>query len=371
LTGKRQLPGAAARKQGFGAPLRARVNHLPLGPTLFHSLVASLVPPVSLSLLDPEAADLAEWEADLADPAGSRPAATGIVSLLTAQAQHAILLVPAPAADGRTVVDKVYSSWRYRSNKSPDQSGSDPYLAYQTKIEKGQARQVPKMSLLDSPVPDAWRSLPSLIPTAGGRVDARHAPPAVVSELSTLPAGQGASWIKVTVCAWSQEAGRQRDGDWDRSDTPDIHVALWTTPGEHDPQPEKWRAGIDTWVRACEDEFTLLQHRLRRARHQALNLDPTDKSAGVWASTVVHDFWAAAHDLFDAALENAANAEEYAASAARARGEVRRITSRLYERATDGQMNSRTARHIIRNRPSLVVHDGETTAEPDEEQAAS
>lgn len=371
--GARTLPGGESQGHGYGAPLRARISHLPLGPSLFHTLVASLVAPVSVPLRDPDAPDLAEWERDPADPTGSRPAATGIVSLFSGQAQHAILLVPTEI-DGRTVVEKVHSTWRYQKNEGPDQAGSDPYLAYQTKVEMGVARPVPKMSVLGFPIRDAWRSLPSLIPTASGGVDPVHKSPVIVSELATLPADDD-SWMKVTVCAWSQEPGQQRDGDWDRSDTPDIHVALWTTADVYDPQPQKWRSGIDSWVHACEDEFALLQQRLRRARREAFELDAKKDKASInlWAERVVNDYWADAYELFTHALVSAVNAEVYVADAGRARDKVRRITRRLYEQATDGQITSRTAKHIIRNRPSLVaLSDSDTkTADTDEEQAAS
>ncbi|GAA3381007.1 hypothetical protein GCM10020367_70570 [Streptomyces sannanensis] len=56
-------------------------------------------------------ADLAPWEADvLPDPDGTLPEAAGPVSLLTARAQHALLLVP---DDERSSASDLYVSWAW------------------------------------------------------------------------------------------------------------------------------------------------------------------------------------------------------------------------------------------------------------------
>lgn len=362
--GSRTLPGAKSNASGFGAPLRARVSHLPVAETLFHSLVASLVPPrKSLLLADgaTTADDRAEWEADPADPAGARPAARGVISVLAHQAQHAVLLDPEMSDEDDVLVGGCWRTWRY-ARRLEDETEAHPFLAYRDETDKQKSRRVPRYSMLDANPRDAWRDVSALVPVPGA--DHRWNVPDVMAELSTLDGGRATGTMRIAVAAWHQHPGQQRDGDWNLSVTPDVHVALWSTESGEGEDPEQWRRGIDAWVRTAEAEWGELARSLRQARIRGLGLNRNDKTAGLWARQAENEYWAQAHRCFTVALEDPdmtpGSFEQMATGSAADRtsalGQLHRVVEALYDEVTVPHVTARAAEAIVRNRPRLASH---------------
>lgn len=360
--GNRTLPNSRPNGSGYGAPLRAKVSHFPVADTLFHTLVASLVPPRSCRLLRDESDgsdDLAEWEAPASDPTGPRPTPRGIISLLTNNSQHAILLDP----DDDGLVSGAWRTWRYAQKAESEAEGHDPFLAYRAEtLPKGAGtRSVARYSMLSEPPKDSWRDLASLVPPHDA--DQRFAPPEVLREVRTIDNGRAHGTMRVAVASWHQEPGQQRDGDWNLSLTPDIHVALWNESTHDSPEPEAWRRGIDHWVRLAHDEASELRSALRRARCEAFNLGREDKAADLWAAAAETEFWTGAHRAFNEALSGAEGAQAYevrASGAADVDGSAHHflhsLVEELYDTVTTPHITARSARAIVSHRPRRSRH---------------
>ncbi len=154
-------------------PLRSRISFLPLGRSVYESLIAGLVHPGRYDEgADP---DQAPWEAGaLPDPLGIPPCPSGLSGPLTSRFRHAVLLGSSP--DGRTVTD-AWITWAWRQ---PSAEISDPYLIYDTAKDRAGMRA--RSARLDRAV---WRDLDALLMEDTGSGTSRR--PAVFTTLLDAP----------------------------------------------------------------------------------------------------------------------------------------------------------------------------------------
>lgn len=114
--------GAISEANSRSGPLRATISFHLIGPSLFHTLIASI--PMPAEEQNPDL-DRCPWELeDLPDPAAVPPKVTGTAALLTGRSQHAILLVP--DAEREHIVD-AYITWAWREILPAPE---DPYLCW-------------------------------------------------------------------------------------------------------------------------------------------------------------------------------------------------------------------------------------------------
>ncbi|MFL4497004.1 type I-E CRISPR-associated protein Cse1/CasA [Streptomyces sp. VTCC 41912] len=200
----RRTPGHTGRHASVG-PLRGFVSYHPTGRTLFETIVLG-VP--DTELVDRER-DVAPWEADeLPDPDGELPMPAGPVSLLTARAQHALLLVPSV---DRSAAEDVYIAWAWPSTLPP---AMDPYLNW---LEGKKGQQYPQRA-------DVGRSLfrdvdGLLLHRKPGSKERR---PLVMDAIHDVPAEV---LDHVGVAAYGFEQGREKSGGekgWYRAVTPAV-----------------------------------------------------------------------------------------------------------------------------------------------------
>ncbi|WP_439681767.1 type I-E CRISPR-associated protein Cse1/CasA [Embleya sp. MST-111070] len=113
--------GATTAADVSAGPLRGALSYHPEGATLFHTLMAGLIPPARFLDVDE---DKCPWEKDLDNPEEAPPRTPGPCSSWTDVGQHALLLVP--DATGTQVVD-AYATWAFREKRPR----TDPYLIWQ------------------------------------------------------------------------------------------------------------------------------------------------------------------------------------------------------------------------------------------------
>ena len=367
--GSRRLHGMTAPKaSGFGGPLRARVQYLPLAANLFETLMASLVPPTTLRFAESAVGDSAAWElAEEPDPHGVCPRPSGVLSLLTGQSQRAVLL--RPNASNSNEVAEVWSSWRFLTKSPPSPDFDDPFMALHSVPQKGtdSPAWTPRYAPTSGGLPTAWRDLPAILPVAGRRLDRGYLPPAVVNEASWLP-GSDKTSLRVQVFQWSQEPRDARDHEWLMSTTPDIHAALWS----EDAEANHWRVGIATWVESATKEGDVLWQALFDARVAANRLDPEKKEADKklaeqWPRRALPWFWARAEAAFEAAFgldpatETSRSGATFEEQSSQAQVLLREVAIGCYDQVTAGPMTSQGLVAVAQHRPrSLTRRDTET-----------
>lgn len=121
----REVEGRADANTKAG-PLRSALSYHPVGSTLFETLLAGIPKPGPAT---DQPWDPCPWEREeLPDPDHpERVEVRGTCALLTARAQHALLLVPDRE---RTAVTDAYITWAYRGPIAVP-SPPDPYLIWQ------------------------------------------------------------------------------------------------------------------------------------------------------------------------------------------------------------------------------------------------
>lgn len=255
-------------------PLRSTLSYHPVGSTLFATLVAGIpMPDDDLTVPD----DPCPWERDdLPDPTGAPPRVRGVCSLLTARAQHAVLLVP--GADRTTVVD-AYITWAFREAVP---SPPDPFLIWHTS-KKGEpyARQADSGRAL-------WRDMDALLsdrPSAS--TPSRR--PRVFTELP------GIRGLRVQGLGFHQD-GQAKDTQFVTALTPPIWNVLTAEKGS-----------ISLRIGDLHQAARTAGQRLDFAVKRAWATFANEKTAGecAWSQHAAAGYWPLAEDEFWARLFSA------------------------------------------------------------------
>ncbi|WP_405797435.1 type I-E CRISPR-associated protein Cse1/CasA [Streptomyces sp. NBC_01506] len=136
----------------MAGPLRRVLSCHPVGRTLYETLVLGVPEPGTWPQAADRSADGCPWErTELPVPLSPPAPATGPLSMLTEQYQHAVLLEPGP--DGDSVTDAVIT-WAFRYNRS---ACRDPYLIWD---EKKDGTLYPRDAKAERAL---WRDLDSLV----------------------------------------------------------------------------------------------------------------------------------------------------------------------------------------------------------------
>ncbi|SDQ03924.1 type I-E CRISPR-associated protein Cse1/CasA [Quadrisphaera sp. DSM 44207] len=341
-TQSRALPGKASSKHfTYTGPLRARVSYHPLGVSLFETLLAHLVPPVTVHL--GSGPDLAEWETDtLPDPDGVKPSPMGIIGLLANDSGHALLLIPGVDQRGQVAVTGGYFTWRFADKTAGNLVGWDPYLSY--KQEKKD--RIARPASLDR---DLWRDLPALLASAQGAVrdPAEYQQPQVAVALAGLPPAV-LKRVRIAAYAFVQHPFQAIDHDWMEAMYPQVFESAAANP--EDASAHEYRTAVPGWVAAAEREFAVLSDALYRALRDARSLDPKGKAARAWAQAGTGLYWQRAYAVFDRAL-SAPGGAAFAKTVADAPVLLRRISVDLYDQLTRPVQDPRGLRAVIRHRP--------------------
>ena len=250
-------------------PLRSTISYHPVGRTLFETLVAAIPYPGSAPR-DPE--DLCPWEAsELPNPVASTPPTVrGTGSLLTARAQHAVLLVP--GADETHIVD-AYITWGLRTGVETDRV--DPFLLMETS-KKGEqyARRASAGRAL-------WRDLDGLVnhaPSSGGT---RARPPAIAG----LPDIEG---LRVQALGFDQD-GQAKDTQLVQGLTPQVFDL-------YQAQDPEYAVRIGDLRRAGETAGRLLEYAAKRAWKDFSDASQLEECA--WQRAAGAHYWPTAESLF-------------------------------------------------------------------------
>jgi len=263
----REVAGVSAANTKAG-PLRTSLSYHPVGASLFETLIAGL--PVPAPMTGPErSGDLCPWEyQDYPDPLGTAPEVTGIVSLLTGRAQHAVLLVP--NAKGDAIVD-AYLTWAWRT---PSDRSHDPYVIWQTSKEGNQyARRADSARAL-------WRDVDTLL---GNRPSSSTAPlkPAVFDKLPDI------SDLRVLALGFDQD-GQAKDTQFVDAITPPIINTLKAD-----------NVQIATNVGNLHQAGEIAGRRLEYAAKKAWALYTDSKiQECAWSQVAAAHYWPQAEQLF-------------------------------------------------------------------------
>ncbi|MEV4973311.1 type I-E CRISPR-associated protein Cse1/CasA [Streptomyces scopuliridis] len=136
----------------MAGPLRRVLSCHPVGRSLYETLVLGIPEPGTWPQVADRSDDACPWERTRLPVPLSLPApATGPLSMLTEQYQHAVLLQPGPDKDS---VTDVTITWAFRDNRS---SCRDPYLIWD---EKKDGTLYPRDAKAERAL---WRDLDALV----------------------------------------------------------------------------------------------------------------------------------------------------------------------------------------------------------------
>ena len=347
----RTLPGEKGKADfTYLGPLRARVSYHPAGPTLLHTLLAHLVPPVTMPFAQPPTVDLAEWETPaLPDPRGPKPSPKGIVSLLANDSGHAVLLVPGTSDSGDTVAVDAYLSWRFKDKTAGNLVGYDPYLSYRTDSKRGRIAQMADAER------HVWRDLPVLLADEPGT---GFAPPAVMGSLAWLPTAV-LRQVRMAAHGFDQHGFQPSNLDWYSAVTPPVFDAIAADPD--DPTAHQFRTAIPAWVAAADQEAIVLSRAMYWALVHARNLSPKDKQAKAWQQAAAPRYWQAAYTAFDRALtDSGESGAAFAATVPDARATLRRSVIDIYDQVSSAVTDARGISAVIKHRPRTWISATET-----------
>lgn len=277
MCSSRKVKGQAFSNSTAG-PLRSVVSFHPTGRNVFESLLAGLLPP-ELADETSTAPDLCPWEmTELPDPLGVPTPRTWPGGMLTAQARHAVLLVPSD--DGEQVVD-AYLTWAWRQVKAPVR---DPYVIWkQSKQGTWYAQRADSTKAL-------WRDLDSLLhhQNAERTVDR----PQVIDACMEVPFTET---LRLRAFGFDQD-GQTRDIQWYTATTPPILQWL------EEKNPET-AYGIATTREAAETIAGRLRDAMREAwREVSTPLGSTGRMErvpeGPWLKQAMARYWPEAEKEF-------------------------------------------------------------------------
>ena len=296
-------------KTAKASPLRGTVSFVPVGATLFHTLVAGLVDPAGFVPEQPTGPDRCPWEADLPDPTAPRPAPNGILDVLTRQHMHAALLTADPDGPGTPTVTRARLTVAHTDYVT--ETGGDPYLAWDP--ESGKAMVADRRWA-------TWRDLRTL--TGDAREDRDYDAPAAATAARALPATHVPD--RVRVLAVDQERAQDRSYAWWSATTPPLIAAANADPAV--------QAAIDAAVTAAETAGGALEWALARTRAATLHLDPGKKASPhyrgntesdsarnqirAWADPPSARFWVEAERVFLDTLDTHDGSPDLAADVA-------------------------------------------------------
>ncbi len=282
----------------LAGPLRSALSYHPEGPNLLLTLLAGLVEPGAQVR---RTQDLCPWEQqEWPDPAGEPPPAVGPCSMLTARAQHAVLLVPGHWGEQR--VRDAYITWAWRERV---RSAGDPYLIWQTAKSSG----LPYARYANA-ARGLWRDL--LVLLAGRGTDpADPVPPSV------LRTAQDFAGLRVRALGFEQD-GQAKDMQFvdQVSVLPVLDMAE-----RRDPELARHLAAL---AQAGE----VHGERVKRAARRAWQLFTAAQRPAdcTWAADAELRYWPAAEEVF----WRRASAREFAGAWAEYHG----LAQRVYEEVT-------------------------------------
>lgn len=287
--GVRRVNGTGDQYMSAG-PLRSTVSFYPLGPSLFHTLVAGLPAPATVP--NPTGVDVAPWEADqLHDPLSNPPAATWPAGLLVGQSRHALLLIPTATGDA---VAGCYLTWAWKPRHPPL---ADPYTIQDRRAD---SEWMPRAAAVDRAV---WRDVDALLVE-----HPNHQRPAILTGTLTLPDTVQDS-LRVRAVGFDQDR-KATNTAWITATTPPVLRYM----DEHDPTRA---AGAAALHQAAEDTAEELRKRLRTAyRALATGKAPTRRSPTrevPWLAPAERHYWPHAETLFWQRLRDADFTEPYRA----------------------------------------------------------
>ncbi|MFD0635436.1 type I-E CRISPR-associated protein Cse1/CasA [Catenulispora yoronensis] len=300
----REVAGVAAANTKAG-PLRTSLSYHPLGSSLFQTLIAGLPEPALMSGPG-SSGDRCPWEyEDYPDPLGTAPQATGIGSLLTGRAQHAVLLMPNSERDA--VVD-AYLTWAWRT---PSDRSQDPYVIWQTSKEGNQyARRADSGRAL-------WRDVDTLIGNRPSSSDTVLKPVAF-QELPDIPD------LRVLALGFDQD-GQAKDTQFVDAVTPPIINTLKADNAQ-------MAANVGNLCQAGEIAGRRLEYAAKKA--WALYTDGKVQECA-WSQVVAAEYWPQAERLFWSRLFSADPQARHGLGKA-----FRSLAEQAFDHATENAVHS-------------------------------
>ncbi|MFJ5684264.1 type I-E CRISPR-associated protein Cse1/CasA [Streptomyces sp. NPDC093099] len=200
----------------MAGPLRRVLSCHPVGRTLYETLVLGIPEPGTWPQVADRSGDACPWErTELPVPLSLPAPATGPLSMLTEQYQHAVLLEPGPdtGPDKGSVTDATIT-WAFRDNRS---ASRDPYLIWD---EKKDGTLYPRDAKAERAL---WRDLDSLVLLSRGGGGRR---PLIFDGLSgdQLPEPVFRA-LRVVAYGFDQD-GQTRDRTYFSAMTPPLFVLL-------------------------------------------------------------------------------------------------------------------------------------------------
>lgn len=300
----REVAGVSAANTKAG-PLRTSLSYHPIGASLFETLIAGI--PVPASMTGRElSGDLCPWEyEEYPDPLGTATEVTGVASLLTGRAQHAVLLV---ANTERDAVVDAYLTWAWRTASDRSQ---DPYVIWQTSKEGNQyARRADSGRAL-------WRDVDTLL---GNRPSSSAAvlKPAVFDNLPDIPD------LRVLALGFDQD-GQAKDTQFVDAITPPIINTLKA-------DNVKIAANVGNLHQAGE----IAGRRLEYAAKKAWALYTDDKvQECAWSQVAAAYYWPQAEQLFWSRLFSTVPEARHGLGKA-----FRTLAERAFNHATENSVHS-------------------------------
>ncbi|MFF9480652.1 type I-E CRISPR-associated protein Cse1/CasA [Streptomyces sp. NPDC014733] len=316
-------------------PLRGLVSYHPTGRNLFETMVLGIP---DTDVVPVPGTDLAPWERDEpADPDGELPVVEGPVTLLTARAQHALLLVP---SEDRAAASDVYIAWAWPSSLP---AVSDPYLNW---LEGSKGQQYAQRADVARAV---FRDLDGLVlHTAPGSVPRR---PLITDAIHDVPVEV---LDHVAVVAYGFEQSREKAGGevgWYRAATPPVLRLI--------REEEKANAGR---LAAARERAELCARRLEWAANSvwqdtAAPADEDDKGPTPWSKRALTAYWPRAEAAFWTLLDTRAWDE--------APSVFGRIAVDVYDQVMREVVNAdlpRTVRAVVQHRGKVASTLTKTTS---------
>jgi CRISPR system Cascade subunit CasA len=279
----------------FAGPLRKVLSYHPVGRSLFETLLLGLPYPRRWTQEGGAQPDACVWERDeLPDPLAVPERPAGLLSALTEQYRHAVLLTPEP--DGLSVVD-AHITWALRHNRPPHE---DPYLLWD---EGKDGLKRPREADADRAL---WRDLDALVIET--RNDSGHRP-YVLSDLKGVLPQDVEEFVRVQSLGFDQD-GQTRDRTYFTGSTPPLFGLLRLSD---DPADRAVGMGLAEARDAAEKAAGRLEYALQTAwRAYTLPFEndrpggtakDRKKRGGPWPSRALAAYWPAAEQRFWQALD--------------------------------------------------------------------
>uniref|UniRef100_A0AAU2HF14 Type I-E CRISPR-associated protein Cse1/CasA n=2 Tax=Streptomyces TaxID=1883 RepID=A0AAU2HF14_9ACTN len=293
----------------MAGPLRRVLSCHPLGRSLFETLVLGIPEPGTWPQAEGGMVDGCPWEREVPpDPLAPPESAAGLLSLLTEQYQHAVLLQP--SEDGQGVVDATIT-WGLRHNRPAHR---DPYLIWD---ERKDGQIYPRDAAAERAL---WRDLDALVLLRRGDSGRRplifdglggdQLPPAVFREL------------RVVAYGFDQD-GQTRDRTYFSATTPRLFALLNTSDSDTDTAlahgakqareaAEKAAWHLSTALRSAWRTYTTPFTQEHPTQQVMTSAQPATgggakktKSTGPWPDRALAAYWPAAEELFWNLMEGA------------------------------------------------------------------